>query len=241
VGGDLGAVHQHQQLGRGADDLVVAEIEQVHVGRGVHHAQGPIDGQGGGAGLDREALGQDHLEDVAGRDVLLGGADHLLVAAAGHVHLAHRGALHLGRHVCQQRLVGIQGGGRAQAIDHRVDALGGGAVLGLGVAVQAGMGDDFDGVLHVVEDDQGVAEGEVAKRNVVGRVVPLAHVLVVADQVETQKSDGAAVEAGQPLGGDGHAVAQDVIHDGEGVGAGDLLGPVAHPVLRGVAQELQSL
>ena len=38
-------VHAHQHLGRGTDDLVVAAVEQVHVGRGVERAQHPVERQ----------------------------------------------------------------------------------------------------------------------------------------------------------------------------------------------------
>ena len=49
--------------------------QEVHVGRGVDDAQGAVDVEGVDAGGAVEALGEDALEDVSGRDVLLGAAD----------------------------------------------------------------------------------------------------------------------------------------------------------------------
>ena len=63
----------------------LGEAQEVQVRARVHQPEDPVDVEGVGA-RDRqvEALGEHHLEDVAGRDVLLGRLDAVLVQAGRH-------------------------------------------------------------------------------------------------------------------------------------------------------------
>src|SRR2546422_7324674 len=51
-------------------DRARAVLQEIHVGRGVHHAQGAVDREGIAGTLDAAAPGEDDLEDVAGGDFL---------------------------------------------------------------------------------------------------------------------------------------------------------------------------
>jgi hypothetical protein len=62
-------------FGGGADEGHALEFQQEHVGRGVDSAGGAVDVERAGAERGREALGTDHLDDVAGGDVFLGAGD----------------------------------------------------------------------------------------------------------------------------------------------------------------------
>ncbi len=61
----------HQHFRGGADHPGVVELQEEHVGRRVDHAQGPVDVEGVDIELPGEALGEHHLDDVAGPHVLL--------------------------------------------------------------------------------------------------------------------------------------------------------------------------
>ena len=82
-----------QRLGRGAGDLEVAELEEVHVGRRVDRAQAAVDRER----LDRrrrdEALRRHDLEGVAGVDVLDDPRDVGLEVLAGQVRAPRDGGL----------------------------------------------------------------------------------------------------------------------------------------------------
>ena len=82
----------HQHLRRRADDGAAADAEEIHVGRRVHVAERAIDGERIGGERRLEALREHHLIDVAGGDVFLGRADHLLELGAADVrrHLERR-------------------------------------------------------------------------------------------------------------------------------------------------------
>ena len=73
----------HQDLGRRADDLEVAHVVEVHVGRRVERAQRAVQAQRRLGVALLQALADLHLHHVAGRDVLLGlehGRDVVLLA-----------------------------------------------------------------------------------------------------------------------------------------------------------------
>lgn len=61
------------------------EVIVEHVGAGVDHAQGAVDGEGMGIGFAAESLAEDNLEDVACGDVFFGGAHHFLKFVLGFV------------------------------------------------------------------------------------------------------------------------------------------------------------
>ena len=82
---DPAAADLDQRLGRGAGDLEVAELEEVHVGGGVDRAQAAVDREGLDRGRRREALRGDDLEGVAGVDVLDDPLDRRFELLALHV------------------------------------------------------------------------------------------------------------------------------------------------------------
>ena len=86
--GGSAALDGDQHLLGGAGDGDAGEAQEVHVGGGLTTRMDPVDVERVGAGRHGEPLGRDHLEDVAGADVLQGLADHLLVAAGGEVAAA---------------------------------------------------------------------------------------------------------------------------------------------------------
>jgi hypothetical protein len=65
------------RLGRTAHQGQLGLAHEVHVRARVDLAQHPVDVERIGVELEVEALGQHHLEDVAGEDVLLGRVDRL--------------------------------------------------------------------------------------------------------------------------------------------------------------------
>ena len=72
--GDLAVAHAHQDLGRGADEGELAEVEMKQERRGIRAPQGAIKGKGRQGEGSIETLGQNHLEHIPGRDELLGRA-----------------------------------------------------------------------------------------------------------------------------------------------------------------------
>ena len=77
--------HGHERLGRGADDLEVLEVEEVHVRRRVDRPQPAVDRERLDGDRRRPALRGDDLEGVAGVHVLDDPRDHRLELLARHV------------------------------------------------------------------------------------------------------------------------------------------------------------
>ncbi len=65
----------HEGLWRGADDLRIAKVEVVHVGRRVEQPQGAVDLERIGMALAGEADGEHELEDIARADVVFHAGD----------------------------------------------------------------------------------------------------------------------------------------------------------------------
>ena len=65
----------HQDLGRGADDLELVHVVEVHVGRRVERAQGAVEAERRAGVALAQALPDLHLHQVAGGDVFLGAGD----------------------------------------------------------------------------------------------------------------------------------------------------------------------
>src|SRR5439155_3297376 len=82
------AFHANQHLRRGTRHRALAVLQEVHVRRRVHHAQRAIDRERIAGAFDPAAPGEHDLEDVAGRDVVLGLAYRLAEAAAVGEELA---------------------------------------------------------------------------------------------------------------------------------------------------------
>mmetsp|Transcript_29354 Transcript_29354/g.74802 ORF Transcript_29354/g.74802 Transcript_29354/m.74802 type:complete len:435 (-) Transcript_29354:763-2067(-) len=91
VGHHALAVHAAQDLGRRGHDDGAARLHVHHVGRGVDHAQRAVHLERRGKRAPLKALAQHQLEDVAGQDVLLGGAHRAQELLPGHVGLARGG------------------------------------------------------------------------------------------------------------------------------------------------------
>ena len=96
-----------QRLRRGAGDLEVAELEEVHVGRGVDRAQAAVDREGLDRRRRREALRGDDLEGVAGVDVLDDPRDRgfelLALHVGGEARAARRRAARAGTGTAPRR------------------------------------------------------------------------------------------------------------------------------------------
>ncbi len=79
------ALDLEKQLRGCAHDLMIAEIEVVHVRRGTHAAQPAIQGKGIAIDRDREPLRQDDLENITALDVLFATPHYRRVTLASHV------------------------------------------------------------------------------------------------------------------------------------------------------------
>ncbi len=130
TGGDRSLPQAHHRLGRRSDHGDLGEPQEVEIGTRVHQPQDPVDVEGVDPELGQvEPLGQHRLEDVAGVDVLLGGAHRILVEAVGHGP----------GHVVGRELAGRQRPGGLGRRTHAVD----------GQLVEAGLGVGM-GTLEVV-------------------------------------------------------------------------------------------
>ncbi len=90
----LAVFQAHQDLRRGADDLEIAQIEEVHIRRGIEAAQRAVQIQWPRAERDRQALRDHHLHAVAVEDVLLDPLDRRFETGLGEtgdeIRFAHR-------------------------------------------------------------------------------------------------------------------------------------------------------
>ena len=143
----------HVHLRAGADEPQVAgQIQEEHVGAGVGHAQGPIDGEGIGLGALAQALAEHDLEDIAGDDVFLGPSHHGLVCILtfiGDPTFAIADVREVGR-----------GKGLGQLGHDALDAGHSVGIRGGDVPFQPGVGQDNKTMLHMVEDDQIIGHEE---------------------------------------------------------------------------------
>ena len=225
-----------ERLGRGADDLEVLEVEEVHVGRRVDRPQAAVDRERLDRARRRPALARHDLEGVAGVHVLDDAGHHRLERLARHVGLELRlGALRV-------RLGARQRAG--QALAHLGDPLAGArlatasarglvtASLGL---VAVGVGEDRDRVLEVVERDQHVGEHQRHVRQAEHVGVGLGQRLDRADAVVAEEPDRAAGER-RAVGERRLAVLGD-LGGGDGVGVAAVGEAPAHDLARLDADE----
>ena len=146
---DAAAVDGQQRLGRGADDLEVLEVEEVHVRRRVDRPQAAVDRERLDRRGRRPALRRDDLEGVAGVHVLDDAGDHRLERLARHVGLE----LRLGtRAAAAGRGSGPASSSRTSWIASRARS------WRFRVLVDVGVGEDRDRVPEVVEGDDHVGE-----------------------------------------------------------------------------------
>ena len=218
-------------FGAGADDperLVAAggfaepghvvELEKVHVGGRVQHAEGAIDGERLGVGCAAEALAGHDLENVTRGDVLFGPPHNLFVFVLGEVAAPIDGAVYGG--------VLRVGEGLAQVADDGVDAsdrvfIGSWDLLSCGRAIRPDVhvGDDEQFVLDVIEDDQVVAEEQEHVGDFKLLLCGLRQALDETDGVVAEVADRAAGEARQPRDLDGPAFGQQAADGVEGIAA----------------------
>ncbi len=211
--GDDAVLDAAHDFGAGADEDAVGAGEVEHEGAGIDDAEGAVDVEGSGGGGGLEALGEDDLEDVAGLDVFLSGADGLFILGLGHV--GGVGGAEFGGEVDGTEFEGERG---LEVVDEGVDA-GDGGVIGGAQELRTeggglsggdvGVGDDEDGFLDVVEDDGFVieAEEEVGEVAIIGRAGGEFFGFEVADGVVAGVADGAADEGGEGgAGGEFYAV-----------------------------------
>ena len=155
------ARHRHERLGRGARDLEVEEVEEVHVRARVHGAQAAVDRERLHRAVRAPALARHHLVGVARADVLLRALDGGRVALRPHVRAELRGLAAPGTGA---------GHGPGQPLAHVGDRLRGVAVRRLHVVTRHDVRQDRDLVAQVVEGDQHVGDHqrEVGHAGVVG-------------------------------------------------------------------------
>ncbi len=235
--GDHRAVEElHHGLGRRADEREARLPDEVHVRARVDLAQHAVDVEGVGVEVEVVALGQHHLEDVAGEDVLL-----------GHLHGAPvRLAPHRGAHL-RERIVGI--GRFDERLVERAAAVSGqlveagqrGVVPRVELRVgQPGLYEDVLDEAHPLAPvvvgrqlpDHGQHRVRVAEvvRGHVGQVLDLAHDVVPEVPEHTAVQRGQVLQRRRPPGGQQHLQCGEdalVERDARRQGAGHLDGATA--------------
>ena len=192
AGGDVAAVDGQQRLGRGADDLEVLEVEEVHVRARVDVAQPAVDAERLDRGRRGPALRRDHLVGVAGVDVLDDPRDVGLEGLAGHVRLE-------GRFLAVAVRRRASGSGPARRVrTARIASTARAWAVSVGVVVvEVGVGEDRDRVAQVVEGDDHVGEHQRHVRQAEHVRIRLWQALDGAHAVEAEEADGAAGERRQ--------------------------------------------
>jgi hypothetical protein len=94
AGLDAVALDAHEHLGAGADQLLVAELDQELVGLGLIAVMRACSSEGGSAQRALEGAAQHHLEHVADADALARAVDHRRVLGIGEVAGDRRRASH---------------------------------------------------------------------------------------------------------------------------------------------------
>ena len=152
----------HMYLGRRANHLKIefGEIEVKHVGGGVEHSQGAINGEGMGTRFAAKPLAENDLEDVPGGDVFFGRPHHRFVFFLPLVgeQLPIKAVLPAG-----VSLAGDAGQRPQQLLGHLLNFLdgvhiGGGDGLWVATPRHPCVGNDEQDVAGMVEDDEGVAQ-----------------------------------------------------------------------------------
>ena len=154
------ALDAHERLGARAHERHVARADVEHVRRRVHRAQHAVEVEPVALVGCRVALREHDLEDVAGRDVLLGGLDLVDELLARGVRL-HR---HRSRHAVGTEL----GAARpdVDALEVGVDALERRVVGQVGRSTRPHRRDDLHDAARVVERDHDVGHHEREVRHV---------------------------------------------------------------------------
>ncbi len=206
--GDLLVPQAHQDLGAGAGQLEVAEVQIEHERRRVEPPQGAVEGERVELERRAEAMARHDLEDVAGADVLLGLLDDLAVVGAADGR---------GQGLLDDLLALARGRQRtAQVVDGVLQPHLGGGVGALGVDPlhRARRGDQHDLLADGIEHrhDRGPGHHRVRQAQRVGvhvrQGLDQAH-HVVADRPEQAGGHGRQA-VGQLDPRAGHQVAQGI-------------------------------
>ncbi len=191
---------------------VVGQVQIEHVGRWIEHPQHTIDGEGLSAGPALQSLGENHLEDVAGRDVFLGPSHRRL-----KISLAEVG----GQLTALPAAVALKGRQWLTEPFHQGLDAGHRAFVGLGhVTIEMSVGHHQQPVLDVIEDHQGVSQQEDGLGQLEagrGWDCGLQFRLEEAHHIVGQVAHRPTVEAGQARDGDGLTGAQQLLDQVERV------------------------
>ena len=195
AGEHLVALDAHERLGARADERHVARAQVEHVRARVHGAKHAVEVETVAVVRCREALREHDLEDVAGRDVLLGALDLRQEVLAGRVGLER----HLAGHADVAELRSARS--LIDAPQVAVDALERGVVREIGSAAGTDRGDDLHDAARVIERDDDVGEHEAEVRHVELVVVVARNLLERRGGLVADVADRSADEQRQP----GHA------------------------------------
>ena len=187
---DVAAGDGQHRLGRGAGDLEVEEVQEVHVRARVDDPQPAVDRERVDVEVGRPALGGHDLKRVAGVDVLDDPRDVGLELLARHVRLK-RGPRPGGRRRMARHGPGEQ---LADGLDRRHGAGVGGLEVAAVVVVGVDVDEHADRVAQVVEDHEHVGEHQRHVRQPDRVGVRLAQRLDRAHEVVAEVADGAAGE-----------------------------------------------
>ena len=175
----------HQHLRGGADDRGLAELQEVHVGRRVHHAQRAVDGEGVDAAVRRVCcerttwkMSPAAMYSLAARTA----ARKAPPSRAGGPPAATDRRVPEGRR--------SQPRSSSKRVEHLLRAVEGRAAAGLGLR------DEDEPLAHVVEGHERAVEGE-GGHDPVGRAVVVGKPLEEAGRVPGEVADGPAGEARQ--------------------------------------------
>ena len=190
-----------QNLRRGADDVEIAQVEKIHVGRGVQPAQRPVQIQRRGLEWGGQSLRQHHLHAISGQDVVLDPPHRVLEAVLGEA--GYEFDLMRGR----MRAVGrIERARAAQQFAPVIQTLLGAGIGALHRWVH--QGDQVQPPRQVVEHHHilGHQQQDVRVVHRVGIGAARQFGLDVADGVVAEIADQATDEARQTLAGSRHPI-----------------------------------
>ena len=204
MGDGVTAFDPDQHLRRRTDDGAIAHADEEHVRRRVDVPQRAIHGEGVDADLGFEPLRQHDLVDVAGGDVLLGLLDDRFVGLLRDGSTTSFSGVSAGRPLQRQRPFEFA----LEEVD-----LGAGKLverLQVFVAGDAGIGDQQDAVLHVIEGQHRVEQHEagIVTLGIGGAAGAGRGRLEPGGGVVAQVADGAAGEARQA----GHERRLEAVH-----------------------------
>ena len=207
----------HHDLRRGAQQGGIVPLEIEEVGRGIQSPEAAVDLERVHLHRFLEPLGQDHLEDVAGEDMLLRPVYRRLegLSRAIRLHPLGDGAL-------RERVKGVEdilsdngtAQGAFQLIQPALGVLPDGLPLLLRLpGADVGVGYEKEPVLGVVKGDQHIVEMQPGIGELRLPRMPVGNVLDVADRVVAQVAHRPAGQRRQAGHRRGHAGIDRVLQD----------------------------